>query len=139
MSVYLRDRLNTLETEIQKLRAQLNNPELDVWPGMVVEVRNSTMGEWVVRKLMALPSLENGEYYQVLGGGRWHFCRPIQDHLLLQFKPHDWKNSPIPCDPSLRVDLMFHDRSIANNELTSDMDWVEVIGWRPTKGWGNSE
>lgn len=123
---------------IADLQAQIDAPEEpEFWEGQLVEM--SDIDDWYLKVFDRYISCSSFPYRNTRGGSYRH-CRPLQDPLILQFKPHN-PGDQMPCDGGLRVMIMRRDGGVSRGTARM-MYWSEsgdssIIGWMPADGWGS--
>lgn len=129
---------------IADLQAQLNAPEpVEFWEGQIVEVRDYDDAKWATRRFMRTSKIK--PCFVAENDIAWSDCRPLQDPLILQFKPHT-PGDPMPSSRGAQVSVMRRDGVVTSCEAWQ-LDWdkipsyphLEIIGWMPAAGWGRSE
>lgn len=137
----LSSELRALATKLLEQAAKLEANDRDLWippRQMLAEITDNPDDGWVIRTVKAGADFNNEYPYTVVPyGQKWRQCRPLQDPLVLQFRPHT-PDDPPPVGDYEYVIVVRRSGIIEGGE-SIDLEWdldsenpeTEIIGWLP--------
>lgn len=116
---------------LKTIQEQLKEPEF--YKGQLVEGRDFDDDVWKIDTFVRYLSDTSLPY--LCRNDPWKQCRPLQDPLIIQFRPHT-PGDTMPCDGKQKVRVMYRCGDI-DIDKAKEYDWNEagtntdIIGWLP--------